>query len=87
MFMYFWIYFVKSMIHLLLTLKRIKFKINILSVPSIWLFQCSVSLCSVFNLNNKKVNALVACELSGFTCTRLLTMNSRFFNLKFLVHC
>ena len=100
MFMYFWIYFVKSMIHLLLTLKRIKFKISILSVPSIWLFQCSVSLCSVFKLNNKKVNTLVARELSGFTCTRSLTMNSKFFNtalgglmrqppavLKFLVHC
>ena len=35
MFMYFRIYFVKSMIHLLLTLKCIKFKISILSVPSI----------------------------------------------------
>ena len=34
-FMYFLIYFVKSMIHLLLTLKRITFKISILSVPSI----------------------------------------------------
>ena len=36
--------------------------------------------CSVFNLNNKKVNALIARELSGFTCTRSLTMNSKFFN-------
>ena len=67
MFMYFRIYFVKSMILLLLTLKRIKFEISIFSVPSIQLFQCSVSLCSVFNLNNKKVNALVARELSGIT--------------------
>ena len=31
-------------------------------------------------LNNKKVNALIARELSGFTCTRSLTMNSKFFN-------
>ena len=67
------------MIHLLLTLKRIKFKINILSgLPSIWLFQFGVSFCSVFNLNNKNVNTLVARELSGFTCTRSLTMNSKF---------
>ena len=34
--------------------------------------------CSVFNLNNKNVNALIARELSGFTCTRSLTMNSKF---------
>ena len=33
-------------------------------------------VCSVFNLNNKNVNALIARELSGFTCTRSLTMNS-----------
>ena len=33
-----------------------------------------------FNLNNKKVNALIAGELSGFTCTRSLTINSKFFN-------
>ena len=32
------------------------------------------------DLNNKKVNALIARELSGFTCTRSLTMNSKFFN-------
>ena len=38
----------------------------------------SVSLCSVFNLNNKNVNALIARQLSGFTCTRSLTMNSKF---------
>ena len=35
---------------------------------------------SVFNMDNKKVNALIARELSGFTCTRALTMNSKFFN-------
>ena len=35
---------------------------------------------SVFNLNNEKVNALIARELSGFTCTRSLTMNEKFFN-------
>ena len=34
--------------------------------------------CGVFNLNNKNVNALIARELSGFTCTRSLTMNSKF---------
>ena len=38
----------------------------------------SVSLCSGFNLNNKNVNALVASQLSGFTCTRSLTMNFSF---------
>ena len=36
--------------------------------------------CSVFNLNNKNVNALIARELSGFTCARSLTMNSKFFS-------
>ena len=48
------------------------------------------ALCSVFNLNNKNVNALIARKLSGFTCTRSLTMNSKFsipHVLKFLVHC
>ena len=34
--------------------------------------------CSVFNLNNKNVNTLIARELSGFNCTRSLTMNSKF---------
>ena len=29
-------------------------------------------------MNNKNVNALIARELSGFTCTRSLTMNSKF---------
>ena len=29
-------------------------------------------------MNNKNVNALIARELSGFTCTRPLTMNSKF---------
>ena len=38
----------------------------------------TVSLCSVFNLNNKNVNVLVARELSEFTVTRSLTMNSKF---------
>ena len=79
------------------TLKRVKFKINILSgLPSIYRFQCSVSLCTVSNLNNKNVNALIARKLSGFTCTRSLTMNEEFSIphsanpravLKFLVHC
>ena len=32
--------------------------------------------CSVFNLNNKNVTTLIACELSGFTSTSSLTMNS-----------
>ena len=36
------------------------------------------ALCSAFILNNKKVNALIACKLWGFTCTRSLTMNSNF---------
>ena len=54
------------------------------------------ALCSVFNLNNKNVNALIARRLSGFACTRSLTMNSKFSILhsakpravlKFLVHC
>ena len=52
----------------------------------------AISLCSVFNLNNKNVNALIARELPGFTCTRSLTINSKFSIkpravLKFLVHC
>ena len=94
--MHFLIYFVKKMIHLLFTLKRIKFIINILSgLPSIKLFQCGVPFCSVFNLNNKNVNALVARELSGFTCTRSLKMNEKFqcrtrwarAVLKLIVHC
>ena len=54
------------------------------------------ALCSVFNLNNKNVNAFIAPKLSGFTCTRSLTMNLKFSIphsakphavLKFLVHC
>ena len=36
------------------------------------------ALCSAFNLNNKNVNALIACKLWGFTCTRSLTMNLNF---------
>ena len=36
------------------------------------------ALCSAFNLNNKNVNALIACKLWGFTCTRSLTMNWNF---------
>ena len=35
----------------------------------------TISLCSVFNLN---INGLIPRELSGFTCTRSLTMNSKF---------
>ena len=42
-----------------------------------------VFVCSVFNLNNKNVNALIAHELLGFTCIRSLTMNSR--NFSFIV--
>ena len=46
----------------------------------------------VFNLNNKNVNALISCKLSGFTYTRSLTRNLKFSILhsavlKFLVHC
>ena len=37
-----------------------------------------LSLCSVLNLNNKNVKFLIALELSGFTNTRSLTMNSKF---------
>ena len=37
-----------------------------------------IFVCSVFNLNNKNVNALIARELSGFTGTRSLTMNWKF---------
>ena len=53
-------------------------------------------LYSVFNLNNKSVNTLIARKLSGFTCTRSLTMDAKFSIplsakalavLKFLVHC
>ena len=29
-------------------------------------------------LNNKSVHTLISRELSGFTCTRSLTMNSKF---------
>ena len=36
------------------------------------------ALCSAFNLNNKNVNALIACKLWGFTCTCSLTMNLNF---------
>ena len=36
------------------------------------------ALCSAFNLNNKNVNALIACKLWGFTCTRSVTMNLNF---------
>ena len=52
--------------------------------------------CIVFNLDNKNVNALIAREFSGFTCTRSLAMNSKFSIphkakprtvWKFLVHC
>ena len=45
--------------------------------------------CSVLiNLNNKNVNALIARELWGFTCTRSLIINSKFTMrlLTFLVH-
>ena len=35
----------------------------------------TISVCSVFNLN---VNTLIARELSGFNCTRSLTMNEKF---------
>ena len=35
-------------------------------------------VCSVFNLNIKNVNALIARELSGFTCTRSPTIDSKF---------
>ena len=50
------------------------------------------ALHSVFNLNNKNVNALISHKLLGFTCTRSLTMNLKFSILhsavlKFLVHC
>ena len=49
------------------------------------------ALCSVFNLNNKNVTALIARKLAGFTCTGSLTMNSKcsipHSALKFLVHC
>ena len=38
----------------------------------------TTSVCSIFNLNNENVKALLARELSGFTCTRLLTMNSKY---------
>ena len=38
----------------------------------------TIFVCSVFNLNNKNVNALTARELSGFTCPRSLTMNEKF---------
>ena len=52
-------------------------------------------LLSVFTLNNKNVNALIARELSRFSCSRSLTMNSNFQYrtrrpravLRFLVHC
>ena len=49
------------------------------------------ALCSAFNLNNKNVNALIARKLSGFTCTRSQTMNSKCSipheALRFFVHC
>ena len=36
------------------------------------------ALCSAFNFNKKNVNTLIARKLSGFTCTRSLTINSNF---------
>ena len=49
--------------------------------PWLWLTQnLTIFACCVFNLNNKNVNALIARELSGFTSTRSLIMNSKFFN-------
>ena len=30
------------------------------------------------NFNNENVNSLIAVQLSGFTCTRSLTINSKF---------
>ena len=36
-------------------------------------FNAVFYVCSVFNLNNKNVNALIARELLGFTCTRSQT--------------
>ena len=47
----------------------------------------TIFVCSVFNLNNKNVNALIARELSGFTCTRSLTMNSKFSILHSAASC
>ena len=50
MYMYFRIHFAKNMVNLLLTLRRIKFKIKILSglhVPSINCFS-AVFLCAVY---------------------------------------
>ena len=38
----------------------------------------TILVCSVFNLNNKNVNTLIARELSGFTCTSSPTMNEKF---------
>ena len=40
----------------------------------------SLSLCSVFNLNNKNVNTLIARESSGFTYTRSLKNDLEIFN-------
>ena len=58
---------------------RVVNSLDILSgLPSIWRFQCSVSLCRVFDLNNNNVNALIARELSGFPCARSQTMNWKF---------
>ena len=35
-------------------------------------------MCSVFDLNDNNVNALIARELSGFPCARSQTMNWKF---------
>ena len=35
-------------------------------------------MCSVFDLNNNNVNALIACELSGFPYARSQTVNWKF---------
>ena len=40
--------------------------------------QLTIFVCSVFSWNNKNVKALIAYELSGFTCTHSLTMSSKF---------
>ena len=40
---------------------------------------CCVSLCHVFNLNKKTINAVNTHGLSGFTCTHSQTMNSKFY--------
>ena len=63
--------------------KVVKFKFFIHASWGVFFLVLSAvlpALRSVFNLNNKDVNALISHKLSGFTYTCSLTMNLKFSN-------